>query len=309
MFVVPAKPRLAALILLLPLVVGTFLQSPALAKKLPAAKIFGTDDRQLIGDTTQFPWSAVGMIEAGFSNGDLRTGTGVMIGNKTVLTVAHVVYDASKGWATRIYFVPGKNGSTEPFGQIQVLQSMALDGWTVRGDDNYDIALLVLDASVGKQTGYFKIAVEADSFFGNQFLSTSGYPGDLGSVYQYFGTGSSYGLDGNMVLHNIDTEPGQSGAPIWTGNAEDGSARLVALMKGTMETTRNGNTTEDGLGTRITQEFANWINDQMIENKDIDPGIAAPLNPGLCSGMGSAGLLVILSALTLGGSFLSKPRR
>ncbi len=307
--VVPAKPRLAALILFLALVVGTGLQSPALAKKLPAAKIFGTDDRQLVQDTTRFPWSAVGIIEAGFSNGDLRTGTGVMIGNKTVLTVAHVVYDATMGWATAIYFVPGKNGITEPFGQIQVTQSMALDGWTQKRDDNYDIAILVLNSPVGKQTGFFKIAVEADSFFSDAFLNTAGYPGDLGSVYQYSGTGNSYGLDGNMILHAIDSEPGQSGAPLWTGNPTDGSAKLVGLMKGTMETIQSGNTTEDGLATRITQEFANWIDEQLAKEGDVSQDITAPVQTGLCSGIGTAGLLLILGTLALGGNFLAKPDR
>ncbi len=307
--VVPAKRGWTALTLFFALTFSAGLPSSILAKKLPAAKIFGNDDRQYVSDTTTFPWSAIGLIEAGFSNGDLHTGTGVMIGNKTVLTVAHVVYDATLGWATTIYFVPGKDGNTEPFGQIRATQSMALEGWTGRSDDNYDIAMLVLASSVGKQTGYFKIAVEPDSFFADQFLYTAGYPGDLGSVYQYSGTGSSYGREGNMILHSIDSEPGQSGAPIWTGNPADGSARLVALMKGTMETIQNGKVTEDGLGTRITQEFANWIDGQLAENNDSAQGISAPANSGPCSGLGAAGILVILAGLNFGGLSLAKYSR
>jgi V8-like Glu-specific endopeptidase len=263
-------------------------------------KIFGPDDRTQVIDTTQFPWSATGIVEAKYSNGDLRTGTGAMIGNKTVLTVAHVVYDATLGWANVVYFIPGKNGMAEPFGQIQAAQSMALDGWIKNHNDDFDIAILVLNTAVGQKTGYFKIEVESNTFFNDQFMTSSGYPGDLGSIYQYWGTGSSYGLRGNLILHSIDTEPGQSGAPMWIGSVSDNSIRLVGLMKGTMETTIAGQVTEDGLGTRITQEFANWIDEQLVAQKDVAQEITGPVNAGVCSGAGAAGVFLVGMAMVWG---------
>ena len=76
-------------------------------------KIFGDDDREIITETSQAPWSSVGFVHAAFDEeADLGTthgGSGVLIGPRTVVTAAHVVYHPEYGWADSISFAPGKN--------------------------------------------------------------------------------------------------------------------------------------------------------------------------------------------------------
>jgi hypothetical protein len=71
-------------------------------------------------------------------------------------------------------------------------------------------------------------------------------------------------------------------------------------MKGTMETTIAGQVTEDGLGTRITQEFANWIDEQLVAQKDVAQEITGPVNTGACSGAGTAGIFLVGMAVLCG---------
>jgi V8-like Glu-specific endopeptidase len=244
-------------------------------KILRTSKIFGTDDRQYVSNTKTFPWSATGLVEATFGT-EIRTGTGAMVGNRTVLTCGHVVFDPkSQQGSKEIYFIPGKNGDQEPFGRCRVATLLTLEGWTHDADDNYDIALLILDNAVGPRTGYFQIAVEPETFFTDQLLFSAGYPGDLGDgQYQYYGLGRSTGMDGNMILHTLDSEPGQSGAPIWFGNMQNGTGRLVGVMKGILQTFEGVSVTESGIATRINTDFGAWIDRELAKYDNVTQGLA-----------------------------------
>ena len=76
-------------------------------------KIFGDDDREIITETSHAPWSSIGFIYAEFDEeadqGTMHGGSGVLIGPRTVVTAAHVVYHLEYGWADSISFAPGKN--------------------------------------------------------------------------------------------------------------------------------------------------------------------------------------------------------
>ena len=43
----------------------------------------------------QYPWRTIVFIESTFPNGQVVTGSGVIVGPNDVLTAAHVVYDVS----------------------------------------------------------------------------------------------------------------------------------------------------------------------------------------------------------------------
>ena len=76
-------------------------------------KIFGDDDREIITETSYAPWSSIGFIHAEFDEeadqGTTHGGSGVLIGPRTVVTAAHVVYHPEYGWADSISFAPGRN--------------------------------------------------------------------------------------------------------------------------------------------------------------------------------------------------------
>lgn len=70
------------------------------------AIIFGRDNRTHVADTTQFPWSAIGQVVSDYGF-ELAIGTGALIGNKTVLTAGHVIYDQQSAGRSPSRSFPG----------------------------------------------------------------------------------------------------------------------------------------------------------------------------------------------------------
>jgi len=243
------------------------------------------------------------------------TGTGVMIGRRLALTCAHVAHDPAPGRPDSIDFIPGRNGASEPFGRVRVVQVLPAPQWVEWRDDGYDIAILVLAEPVGDSTGYFRIAVQPDSFFEERALEAAGYPTDLGGTVQYTVSATSIGMQGNVILHYLDTEPGQSGSPVWYGDASKGQERLVGLMEGSYLSNTPFGVVERGIAARIDQSVANWIDEQLVAHDDTPQGISGPVDANadrpfsarLC-GLGIAPFLV-LSFLGWTACFISRRTR
>lgn len=280
--------------------------------------IFGTDDRRLVSNTTTFPWSAIGQVQVSYGY-DVYVGTGAMIGRYLAVTCGHVAADPSLGTPTSIYFIPGQTSTAQPFGQIKVTQVIPSAQWQAYQDDGYDIAILVLDQPIGDQTGYFKIAVQPDAFFDSQPIEDAGYPTDKGGMDMYTVSGVSSGMQGNVMFHDLDTEPGQSGSPVWYGDAAKGEERLVGLNEGSYLTTTAVGVIERGIAARIDQSVANWIDEQLAAHNDISQNITAPVDPGTqipsYSSFCGTGVtpFLMLSAIGWGGCVVSRrgrdPRR
>jgi V8-like Glu-specific endopeptidase len=253
----------------------TPIQPPQISRyRLPAgaAVIFGNDNRSRVADTTKFPWSAIGQVVADYGD-ELHVGTGALIGNKTVLTAGHVIYDDLRGWPDSIMFIPGRNDSIVPFGRAHAIDWVVPDEW-IAGNGDYDIGLIVLDREVGRQTGYLQLAIKPDSFFASQALESAGYPSDLPSSQvnkgdaMYSVTGPSIGIDGKMILERITTEHGQSGAPVWFMSG--GSPAVVGVIVGWQEMIQpRGGIIEEGLATRIDNEFGTLINNTLAQHGDV----------------------------------------
>lgn len=238
-----------------------------------AAAVYGTDDRQLVSDTRQFPYSAIGRVEIWYG-WNFQVASGVMIGRSVALTAGHVA-DAASSRAS-VEFVPGATANTEPFGRAKVIKAIPAPRWAVYADDGYDMAILVLDRPIGDSTGYFRIAVQPDSFFEGLVLTSAGYPSDLGlSMYKV--SGNALRMDGNVLLHYLDSEPGQSGSPMWYGGNDPASARLVAILEGSYLRFGVG---EIGIAARINQTAANWIEENLARYNDVAQGIDGPDNSG-----------------------------
>lgn len=269
-------------------------------------RVYGSDDRQRVNDTNSPPFSCVGMVsanwgpEAGYT---ARTGTGVLIGDRVVLTCAHVVIDSQVGWARSISFSPGKNGYREPFGSIPVIQSATHQQWITGQDDNYDICLLLLNSPIGSQAGTMKVVAQNSSFFNGAQLNITGYPGDLGWDEMFNGAGQAFGTDGNLIQHYLDGGPGQSGAPMWFQD-QAGAYITTGVYTGDVDVLEENRVVESySIGVRITDEFCQWINDFLAEhdpsaqgrcenNTAADPGPAALCGNGV-------GVMVPMALLSL----------
>jgi len=228
-------------------------------------KVIGSDDRENVDDTTVYPWRTIGEIVGEFPSSDgttlLRRGTGVLIGTKTVLTCAHVLVKDQQ-WGENTTFTPGKDGSDEPYGRINVARQKVKSGYWNEEDSNYDIALIVLADAIGEQTDYMRIEIKPTSFFDNAGLNIAGYPVDLGNSQKlYHAFGHSDGVYGNLIRHDADTESGQSGSPVWTYNEGENERRLVGVHISGGESYN--------YAIRITDSFFEWINDTLKEYDSI----------------------------------------
>jgi V8-like Glu-specific endopeptidase len=282
-------------------------------------KVFGTDDRLVVGDTTQFPWSTIGMVQAtwNLASGEtlLSKGTGTLVGNSLVLTAGHCVYDQTEGWAHQIVFIPGANDGQEPFGRASSVRTISQSGWVESDDNRYDLALIVLDKPLGVQAGYMRIGAEPDSFFVDRNLNTAGYPAETkpGNV-MYHTSGASMDVQNGLIRDTLDSEPGQSGSPIWYYQADTQSRDLVGVLTGSQQLNTNGQITDAyNVAVKIDGTFAQWISDTLAKYDTVKPDAAVTvsdsLTPAPVCGNGASGAIVATAILLQGVKLATGPRR
>jgi V8-like Glu-specific endopeptidase len=250
--------------------------TPVADKSSRLLKVYDEDQRELIEDTTTFPYSAIGFLQSVWFEDDssvvVASGTGVLIGNSVVLTAGHCIYDQDHGWADQILFMPGRDGDVLPFGQSYSVRTISQRAWVEDGDNRYDIAMVVLSEPLGQQAGYMTVGVESTSFFTNRNLNTAGYPADLSpgtKLYHSFGPAIDV-LDG-LIRHTMDSERGQSGSPIWYFDSADQSRRVLGVLTGSREFTSNGAVVESyNVGIHINEAFGEWINETLATYDTVD---------------------------------------
>lgn len=238
------------------------------------SKVFGTDNRQQVKDTTSFPWSAIGLIVSTWEERGTWVGTGALIGRQTVLTCGHNVCDPTEGWADSILFIPGKNGIAEPFGRIAVTRHFAWDAWIQKGDSQSDIAVLILASPIGDQTGQMDFVAQPAIYFSNRLLNSAGYPADLATEYgMYSASATAREVDDNLILHTLDTTAGQSGSPVWDYDSVSRARTIVGVMRGSRTTSSTyGTAVEWNTAVRITDTLQAWIDDLLSQyDGDLTP--------------------------------------
>ena len=153
-----------------------------------------------------------------------------MIGLNLALTAAHNEWDkAQKKMYRIIKFYPGINGRILPFGVIDVKEIFVPENYKKtcseeKSQDDY--ALLVLERSIGEQTGSFGLDIaHKDVLHHKEEFNLVGYPRQVGdSDYQKLiesGNHYQYGMkeqnffDEFGINYNIQASPGQSGSGLY----------------------------------------------------------------------------------------------
>ena len=137
-----------------------------------------------------------------------------MVGLHHVLTCGHNVYFENK-WSEWIHVNPGLDESNEPYGMVRVAQVYVHKKWYETNDKDHDIALMVLEESVGSRTGCAGICYLNTQNILKEFVEITGYPNDKGGYQMYSMGRTPTRFLNNRILHEVDTDHGQSGSALW----------------------------------------------------------------------------------------------
>jgi V8-like Glu-specific endopeptidase len=180
--------------------------------------IIGTDDRIKITQTTQIPWRRLCALRITFPSGSTFRGTGFLVGPRAVATAGHCVYLHNQGgWARRIEVIPGCNGTTRPFGQVESTQFRSVGGWVNerKPESDYGCVILPSGAFGGRNLGSFGFAAFESTTLLAQPGVVAGYPGDKPFAELWGMSRIFKAVTAQTLVYDIDTMGGQSGAPVY----------------------------------------------------------------------------------------------
>jgi len=251
-------------------------------EKLHAEKVlskvkYAQDGRERILTTTKWPYSFNAQLSIEM-DGKTYIGSGALVGPHHLLTCAHNVYnDQKKRWAQEINCYPALNDSYAPFGEAKAVKVYTFTDWTDRGDKHYDIALLILNHSIGKFTGWGGLLCTSDAELTQEKVNIVGYPGDKGMRQMW---GMEHTLDKispEEFEYSIDTCPGQSGSAIWIDKF--GNPMILGVH------TLGGDSAN--YGVRISEQKFSKIVEKISETFILAPAATVPFanavsqNPGV----------------------------
>jgi V8-like Glu-specific endopeptidase len=195
--------------------------SVKISSKITLNSIIGNDDRTLVTNTTQKPYSSICRLQIKFPGSSIpQLGTGFMITSDMVATAAHCLYDESLGgYATSITVYPGENGTTNPYGSATSQTLNIPESYKSTESTKYDYGIIKLNSRI-KDCGQLNYAIGASRFLkGSYKLYTAGYPLE-GSHRMYTEQGNIISTTTDLVYYDLDTTGGQSGSPIMIYNGD-----------------------------------------------------------------------------------------
>ncbi len=221
-----------------------------------------------------FPFTAIVQLVATFPNGEVDTGSGVLVDSNHVLTAGHMVYQYHDGgFATSLVATPEMSGPGQPFGQASATIVRTPVEWqnysrTHSGDlvgyDSFDYGLITLNWPIGDETHWMSFGYDnnGNTFAPGTRFETAGYPGTNGysgrRLYDSAGPIDGLSRSGNALLYqqkNITVWAGQSGSPVWSTS----NGVIYAIQSGG----GLGSPTSVNDATRITQSvfemLQSWI--------------------------------------------------
>jgi glutamyl endopeptidase len=179
---------------------------------------FPPDSRRRVAQTTQAPWSAIGLVSAHMPNGRVLEATGFVIDSRYVLTAAHAVYNPVHGGnATSVSFQCARNANQTPFGSVGAA-SWHRPAEYPAGGVPYDYCLIRLAAPLPSEVTRYRLRAATDRELESGEYQIAGYPDDKApDNSMWYDSGRLLNPPNPRILrYRISTAPGQSGAAVST---------------------------------------------------------------------------------------------
>lgn len=234
--------------------------------------IIGRDDRVRILDTDLAPWRMICALELRSPTGAGAIGTGWLVGPRTIVTAGHCVHSQFffGGWASTIDISPGRNGSSLPYGTVSSTRFSSVDRWIEQEDPDFDIGCIHLDRPIA-DVGWFSFASLSATELEGYLVNVSGYPGDRGSgTEQYHHVNRVLSVSDRRVYYDVDTFGGQSGAPVWIHEKEDGPPIVIGIHAYGVGGSRAGLTANSAprIIPAVFEQISAWIDQDGGLNAD-----------------------------------------
>ena len=212
--------------------------------------IIGTDDRWKVTNTNQYPYTTIARITVEYQDGTAACGTGAMVNSRLLATVGHVLINKNGSHPKSIRMQFGQNGSYVYYDTSSFSSYIYRTGYETDRPVEGDYGFVVFkNNTVSSTTGFMGIVTAPST---SDKLYTAGYPGAMGYYYMYAATGNIVSMNNDLIYHNMDTQPGQSGSPVYIIGS-DGYPYLVAMHSS------GGGTVN--IARRLEPELFYWLRD------------------------------------------------
>jgi V8-like Glu-specific endopeptidase len=214
---------------------------------------FPPDNRARVLQTTQAPWSAIGLVSARFPNGDVCESTGFAIDGRCVVTAAHGTFDLDRGGnALHVEFEPARNGQQALFGRFTASTWFRPAEYPVSGAI-YDYALVKLARALPSEIGRYELWAAGDQDLNGPEFQIAGYPDDKAPDNSlWYDSGRLQSVDTRVLRYRISTSGGQSGAAVSTF-LDTSLTRVVGIHSGASYDRRSNQ------AVRVTEEVIEQI--------------------------------------------------
>ncbi len=180
-----------------------------------------------------WPFSPTVKIFSHWPSGDTTTCTGMMVGEKFVLTAAHCVYTHQPAycptgetacWVDDIEAVPAYQDGSEPYGESGYQTILTWTDWTDSQSSDFDLAAIQLRYPIGVSIGWLGVGFNTDnSYFTSNLFSSTAYPEespyDGERMYDWSGPVDDAVTSDEVFYINHECDTGQLGATL---NGENG---------------------------------------------------------------------------------------
>lgn len=205
--------------------------------------IIGGDDRVPVSDIGKEPWRKFVCLRIDYGGGIKALGTGVLIAPDMVLTAAHNLYSLkrrkfAKSILAEVGVYEGQSKASARANRIEVcstytkhkpsdVKKYLSDYGVIRLADTsaYDWAKSLCDAET--------LAPLSDVELKTTLLNLAGYPNHGASrppiLYRHDGGTIHSSIHEKLFSYEIDTLPGQSGAPVFAYDAATKQMRLAGI--------------------------------------------------------------------------------